>query len=540
MEKTAIIYARVSTVRQAEDGLPIASQIEQAKIKAEAMGAKLLKVFMDEGISGTTSKRPAFQDAVSFCAQASVDYFIVWSTSRFARNKLDAASYKQQLKRHGTRVVYVSCDIDNETDEGWFSESIFEIVDEHYSRVISKDTRRSMLKNAADGYFNGGRIPFGYATVDSGKRKKLEVSPLEAKTTGDIFRMYIEGSGTKEIAMRLNEQGLSRRGKKWEKNTIALLLKNQVYTGHVVFNRTGGMFGAAKPASDWIITKSHEAIVSDEDYLTVQRLFEERAPRENGGSPHSTFVFTGLLRCGKCGSGLQIESANGRSQTYHYYNCRSAQKGLGCGNRRIPARDLDSWLIDILLSKIFTRDRMIDLIKEVREMKGEWARDQQAKLEALEGELRIVERKQAKLFELLELHGKDTPNLGDLTRRLRELKGQREKLEKEIGLTCAQQAPEAEISESEVDSAAELFRGIIKDSDSPKKLRMFFASLIKQIEVKADSVFIEYYPERMVSRAGFDSIPAVHSCAGRWLPERALLRTSVIEAVLPARFGIAA
>jgi site-specific DNA recombinase len=154
MEKTAIVYARVSTVRQADDGLPIASQIEQATLKAAAMGAKLLKVFMDEGISGTTSKRPAFQDAVSFCAQANVDYFIVWSTSRFARNKLDAASYKQQLKRHGTRVVYVSCEIDSDTDEGWFSESIFEIVDEHYSRVISKDTRRSMLKNAADGYFN--------------------------------------------------------------------------------------------------------------------------------------------------------------------------------------------------------------------------------------------------------------------------------------------------------------------------------------------------------------------------------------------------
>jgi site-specific DNA recombinase len=536
MEKTAIVYARVSTVRQADDGLPIASQIEQATLKAAAMGAKLLKVFMDEGISGTTSKRPAFQDAVSFCAQANVDYFIVWSTSRFARNKLDAASYKQQLKRHGTRVVYVSCEIDSDTDEGWFSESIFEIVDEHYSRVISKDTRRSMLKNAADGYFNGGRIPFGFITVESGKRKKLKVEPLEAKTVADIFRTYIEGAGTKEIALRLNKHGLLRRGKKWEKNTVGLLLKSKVYTGHVVFNKTGGTFGAAKPESEWITTKSHEAIVTEEDFMTVQKLFEQRSPRENGGSPHSGFVFTGLLRCGVCGASLQIESAKGRNATYRYYNCRSARIGFGCENRRISARELDEWLIEVILDRIFTRERMIVLIREVLELKGDWERERQAKIDALAGELHIVERKQTKLFDLLELHGKDTPNLGDLTRRLRELKHQRERLEKEAALMLSQAAPEVQISEDEVDAATELFHDIIKNSDNPKKLRLFFTSIIKQIEVKDDSVLIEYHPERLVSRAGFDSVQAVHSGRNRWLPNLVLLRTTKLAIPLPDRF----
>jgi len=519
MGKTAIIYARVSTVRQADDGLPMASQIEQAKMKVEAMGARLLQVFMDEGISGRTSKRPAFQAAVDLCAQQHVDYFIVWSTSRFARNKLDAASYKQQLKRYGTRVVYASCEIDSETDEGWFSESIFEIVDEHYSRVISKDTRRSMMKNASDGYFNGGRVPFGYITVEVGKRKKLEISQPEAKTVSDIFRMYIAGAGTKEVAKRLNEQGLLRHGVPWEKNTVALLLKNPVYTGHIVFNRTGGSYGIAKPENAWISTRAHTAIISDEDFATVQALLEQRAPRENGGSPHSLFVFTGVLRCGKCGSSMQTESAKGRSGIYHYYNCRSAQKGMGCENRRIPAADLDVWLIDCILDKIFTRERMIELIRDVNEMKGDWSRDRQARLDVLEGELFIVGRKQTKLFEVLELHGKDTPNLGDLTRRLRELKLQRESLEKEIIAVDAMTAPEMSIDEHEVDAATELLREIVKTSTNPKRLRQFFSALLLKIVIHADRIIIEYHPERLVSKAGFDSIPVVHSASGRWLPD---------------------
>ncbi len=87
-DKTAVIYARVSTVRQADEELPIASQIEQCKAKAESLGARVDRVFVDEGKSGRTDERQAFQDAINYCELAFPTYLVTWSTSRFSRNKL--------------------------------------------------------------------------------------------------------------------------------------------------------------------------------------------------------------------------------------------------------------------------------------------------------------------------------------------------------------------------------------------------------------------------------------------------------------------
>lgn len=155
MKPRAIIYARVSTAKQAEDGLPVESQIDQCRAKAEALGARIVQVFRDDGLSGRTSRRPAFQEAIEYCEREQVAYFVCWSTSRFARNRLDAALHKKLLEKVGTRLIYASQDF-GESDDAWLAEAIIEVMDEQYSRTIAKDTRRSMRQNAEEGYWNGG------------------------------------------------------------------------------------------------------------------------------------------------------------------------------------------------------------------------------------------------------------------------------------------------------------------------------------------------------------------------------------------------
>lgn len=542
---TAIIYARVSTVRQADDGLPIDSQIEQAKAKAEQLEATVLRVFRDDGISGRTSRRPAFQDAIAYCSAMDVDFFIVWNTSRFARNKIDAASYKALLRQGGTKVVYVTSDIDSETDEGWFSESIFEIVDEHYSRVIARDTRRSMMKNARDGYFNGGHIPFGYAVVPDGKRKKLNPAEPEAQLVRDMFSAYSRGAGTKEIAMQFNAAGRLKRGTRWNKNTVTLILKNPVYAGFIVFNRRDHRAQQTRPMDDWITTRSHEPIVTEEDFMRVQDIMSRRAPRENGGSPHSGFVFTGILRCGKCGSAMQTESATGRNATYRYYNCRSALKGQGCENRRIPAQEFDDWMVASLLDKVLTRERILDMVREVQELSGEWYRERAVRRDAIVTELRQTEAKRSKLFEVLELHGKDAPNLGDLTTRLRSHKDRIEGLEAQLAKLEEEEAPLIDIGENEIARVAEDIREIISTTEDAVKLRTFFSGFVDRIVLEGGVVRVEYNPEKILKLKP-RLMGAVHSEI-RWLPEHCLLgtggiihRTASIAIELPQRWRRAA
>lgn len=513
--KIAIIYGRVSTKGQADEELPIDGQVEACRKKAEQLGAQVAKVYVDAGISGRTDERDAFQDAVLYCKTHQVDYFICWSTSRFARNKIDAALYKRDLEKRGTKVAYVSVNIDGGTNEGWITESIFELFDELYSRQVSADTMRSMMKNARDGYFNGGRVPFGYSAQPEGKRKRLAIDQTEADLVRWIFRTYTEGQGVKSITVQLNQAGRSRRGRKWDKNTVINLLKNDVYTGYVVFNRVNGKTGKVRPRDEWIMTKSHPGIIDQDHFDEVQQTFLDRAPLLAGGTTRSNFVFSGLLRCGRCDATLQTESATGRTAVYHYYNCRSAQRGTGCKHRRLPAADLDKHLIRDILGRMFTEQFLQDMIGSLHLQAGSWIKKRESKRDSLVRELRDVESRLSNLYGVLELHGKAAPNLADLTERMHALRDQRAKLERGLTELEEMDPPALQIEPGDVAELHQLLHAIVTENTDPRKQRAFFSGFITKIVVGEDNCEITYRPDRLVNHAGTQ---LVHS-NGIWLPD---------------------
>lgn len=530
-QKTAIIYARVSTVRQADDGLPVESQIDGGYRKAEALVSDVLKVFRDDGISGRTDERPGFRAAIAYCRTRKVDYFICWSTSRFARNKLDAALYKKELKKCGCRVVYVSVDLDNETDSGWMMESMLEIFDEHYSRQVSVDTLRSMMKNARDGFWNGGRVPFGFHAVSCGRRKRLAALDEEVSTVREVFAMYLRGFGCKVIAQQLNERGRFIRGKRWGKNTVAWVLKNWAYAGYTVFNRKDTVTGRERPRSEWVKTQSHDPIIEEEVFMRVQDILGGRTPVEGNSSARSQHVFTGMLRCG-CGAAMTTESANGNGGRYSYYNCTAAQKGSGCAHRRIRADWFDEWMFESIMDRILTRDRLVDILGELHQLAGEWVKERARRRESIAAELRDTEKRLHKLYDILELHGKEAPNLGDLTERMRDLKKRRDTLESDLVKLEEAAYPAADINESDIAETAEMLRDIVLSGRTPSKLRAFFNGFIKEIVLEDQDVKIEYRPELLVNRAGFDTVRSSEN----WLPELGLSRTKVIRFQLSAKF----
>lgn len=529
--KTAIIYARVSTSKQANDGLPISSQIDQARAKACAMGAEVLRVFKDEGISGRTAQRPAFQEALAFCAARKVDWFVCWSTSRFARNKIDAAECKIRLKAAGTRVVYVTSDVDTSTIDGWFSDSIMEVVDEVYSRQISRDTLRSLMKNARDGFFNGGRLPVGYTAVSDGPRRRLVIVEHEAFVIRRVFSLYLAGAGCKEVSMQLNAAGQLRRGQRWSKNSVAATLKNERYAGITVFNRHARSEGRDRPESEWVRTPSHEAIIDMDTFEKVQALFKLRTASSDTGSPHSMYAFTGLLRCSACGAAMMIETATGRSRLYSYYNCSAALKGRGCSNRRIRADLLDVWLIDKILDELFTPARMAELLQEIHELAGSWIDERRAARANVVRQVRAAEARRDKLFEVMELHGKEAPNLGHIGPRLQQLRAEIEQLE--LQLTAIEEAPDLEVLDVDATALAHFLGNLIRSEDAPNaarphlavnhraaQRRAFFSRCIEAITIDGDHVKIVYKADRLVNPEGF----SVHSRVG-WLPDHRVLPT---------------
>lgn len=518
-EKTAVVYARVSTARQAEDGLPVESQIEQCRAKAAALGAHVREVFRDDGISGRTSNRPGFQAALDYCEEQRIDYFVCWSSSRFARNHIDAALNKRLLDRIGARLVFVSQDF-GESDEAWMIESIVAIMDEQYSRSIAKDTRRSMAKNAKDGFWNGGNVPFGYQAVPMGKRKKLAPVDSEALVVKTVFRWCLDGAGQKEIALRLNEAGVGRRGRQWNKAAVASVLRSRALIGQIVFKDRG---------REIVTPGAHEAILTEEVFHMAQDKISARAPARVGGRPRSDAAFSGILVCGKCGQPMYTETATGRSGArYHYYNCRSFLKGMGCASRRLPVAAFDEFLLDAVATRIFTAENVARIVMDIKAQCGQWARDKQARIDTMADEMAGVERRLRKLYETIEAGA--GLNLADIAPRLRELRAQQDKLRVEIERIDADPGPQTRLEDGDVATAARIFRDILVTAESPAKVREFLRHVLQRAVLDDGSVTLEYLPERIVNtRSGCSQWDV------RWLPDRATLRTDVLYVALPGR-----
>ena len=503
--KRAIIYVRVSTARQADEGISIDAQTDQCKKKAKELGASVLQIFRDEGVTGTSAmKRQAFQRAIHYCAVNDVDYFIVWSTSRFARNKLDAASYKLLLRESGTRLVYASMNIDSDTDEGWFTDSIMEIMDEQVSRQISRDTRRAMLKNAEEGWFNGGRAPFGYQIMTQNKRRKLVPNDAEKTLVQEAFRRFAAGESALAIARSFTSRGYTRRGAEWQAASLSHMLKNRVYLGQTVYNKTSNR--KTNPPEDWVIRQTHEPLLSEEEFENAQRRFQPR--HTAAGSPSSSFLFTGLLRCGRCGKAMVIETATSKTKRrYNYYNCSGARKGCNCIMRRIPAEKIDNYLLNIVIDKLLTQDVVSDFISKAYQKYAEKRAGDAQQRKLLQSELTELRRRRNALFELVEsgLTGSDSRSL------LERLAGydEREQILL-IELDKLDSAPSVEkIPEIDIDSALTTLKNIILNTRNAKKLRILLQSFIQKIDVNPTDVVIHYHPERVIH----DST-GVHSTKG--------------------------
>lgn len=511
--KKAIIYARVSSARQAEDGLPVESQIDQCKAKAKALGATVVRVFRDDGISGRTTRRPAFLEAIEFCELSRVDFFVCWSTSRFARNRLDAALNKRLLDKLNTRLVYASQDF-GETDDSWLAEAIIEVMDEQLSRTIAKDTRRSMQKNAAEGYWNGGTAPYGYesAVAEGGKRRKLQIVETEAAVVRIAYRMYLAGSGCKEVAQWLNHAGLLRRGAPWSKNTMRSLLTNPALKGWTRWRDRG----------QEITARAHAPIVSEEHFEEVARMMKERAPENVGGRPKSEAVFSGMLRCGHCGEAMMTESATGRAGArYHYYNCRSYLHGIGgCESRRVPVAAVDTALVRAICDKVFTAGTLRGLVVELRQQSSDFERQQQERIDAFAVEIADVERRLRRLYESIEADA--GLELGDVAPRLRELRARHENLKRAADALAMETGPAVSMDDGDVWEAARMLREVVETSEESAKLREFMQKIVKKASIQGDEVTLDYWPESIVSAIGGSQ------CGVKWLPEVATGRTKRI------------
>lgn len=534
MAQRVALYLRVSTVRQAEKDLSIPDQRRQATTYCTAKGWSVVAEFEEAGASATDDRRPVFQRMIGdACGPARpFDMVVVHSFSRFFRDAFQSEFYIRKLAKHGVKLVSVT----QETGDDPHSQMIRQIMalfDEYQSKENGKHTLRGMEENARQGFWNGARAPFGYRIIEAERRgdkakKHLDIHPSEADMVRRIFGLYRHGDGqcgpmgVKAIAVYLNERGLHQRnGGRFSLKTVHDILSRTAYVGRHVFNRSDSKTKQDKPEEEWITVKV-PTIIAEADFAEVQALLHSRNPRRMPPRVVSgPTLLTGLAKCATCGGGMTIRT--GKGGRYRYYTCSTCARvgKTACRGRSVPMDRLDELVMAQLTQRLFTKERISELLAKVIERTASSQDDREAQGKALNGELRDIDKRLERLYEAL---GSGAVEADDTFRNhLSGLKQRREDTLRQIAMISRRsQVPSALLSPCKIEAfAAAMAENLANGNIAFRKayLRMF----VGMVEVGDEEIRISGPTDALVlALESADDLSAgvVPSFVQDWRPGR--------------------
>ena len=423
----AALYARVSSDRQDVD-LSVAAQMRALRDYASKNGYMAAREYVDEAESGRIADRPEFRKMIDAASQTNAPFreILVWKFSRFTRKREHAVAFKSMLRRKGVRVVSITEQADD-TPTGKLLEGIIESVDEFYSENLAQEVTRGMREAASRGFWVASRTPYGYnrVMVQDGAKKRpiLEPDPDASDVVKRIFDMAEAGTGMLQISKTLNGDGIaSPAGKRWSKNTVHCILRNEVYTGTLVWGVNGK--GKDDPVR---VEKAFLAIVSKTKFRRVMRLMQTRAPKVvHPRRVGSTYLLSGLVKCKACNRALSGQDA--KSGQFAYYVCQSILKHGkdACETPRLNARRFEELVVGKIRSNVLTDSNIRALVKVVDEQMDGVAAEQRERLETIEDELEEVKRRLGRIWLLVETTDID---MADASARIREHRDRQERLE---------------------------------------------------------------------------------------------------------------
>lgn len=344
----AALYIRVSTQYQIDkDSLPVQRE-ELINYAKYALGIDKYEVFEDAGYSAKNTDRPAFQQMMARLRTGEFTHLCVWKIDRISRNLLDFAEMYSEMKKLGITFVSKNEQFDTSNAMGEAMLKIILVFAELERNMTSERVTAVMLSRAANGQWNGGRVPYGY---DYDKdTTTFTINESEAAVINLIYDTYEANQSLLFVARTLNEKGiLPRSGSPWNPTTISTMLKNPFYTGVYRYNyhdetKSNGNTSNKhlKKKDDWVLVEEHHpAIISPERQQRVLDILENNRRRNRKSAKKyvrkNIHIFAGLLYCGYCGSQMQSTIDRERADGYRpsIYACSRKRRYDDCENKYI-------------------------------------------------------------------------------------------------------------------------------------------------------------------------------------------------------------
>jgi len=378
-----LLYARVSTDKQAQKELSIPAQVAAMQEYAKRNGWRVVGHFIDEGESARTADRPELKRLIQHCKdEKNVDIVLVHKIDRLARNLIDYATIKAILKQKGIKLVSVSEPFDD-NPIGHLLENIIASISEWYSANLGEEIKKANLAKLKRGEWPH-KPPVGYKSAQGENGRVKHVPDLKAAPLiRQAFELFLTGNcSLRTLSEEMHARGMKTRyGRIYSPESIKKVLMNRFYIG--------GLEWQGKEYRG-----RHKPIITPELFYRVQEVLKKRSV-DNGEKGRLEFLLRGVAYCQACGQRLTGEVHPRGS----YYRCLPNLHKKKCEQPYIPVKLLDAQL-EALYERLQPPRKLLELLKvEMHEIAQRRKHIAGKEINTLKRTVEDLENKQLRLLD---------------------------------------------------------------------------------------------------------------------------------------------
>lgn len=474
----AAIYSRKSKFSATGDSIENQIQMckEYALLNLKDKNITEFIEYEDEGYSGGNTNRPRFQELLTDAKAKKFDILICYRLDRISRNVADFSTTLTLLQNYDIDFVSIKEQFDTTSPMGRAMIYIASVFAQLERETIAERVKDNMIELAKTGRWLGGVTPLGYNSkpiiyYDENMKErtmtKLTQNPEELKLVKLIFEKYIELKSLSKLESYLLENRFTtRRGSNFDKAKLRVILSNPVYAkssdsvikylknigvtvygegdnthGFLRYNKQKGLINnngkitrVDRNTSEWIAAISnHTAIIEGDDWIMAQEILLKNKDKFISSTKTHNALLTGILRCSKCGSSMQISHGHKNSSTgikTFYYVCslKKFSKGTRCDSKNCRVDIIDS-LVKNELKKIGCNKKY--LLEQIIKNRNSSNRSKEYSLKNKKIKSLILDNTK-KIDSLINKLSIDDEISDLLVSKIKDLKNENEKLNKEL------------------------------------------------------------------------------------------------------------
>ncbi|MDO4862990.1 MAG: recombinase family protein [Ruminococcus sp.] len=371
------IYARQSVDRA--DSISIEQQIEICTYETRG---EPFREYIDKGYSGKNTKRPQFAQMMSDIREGFIRTVIVYKLDRISRSILDFSNMMAEFSKYGVKFISATEKFDTSSPMGNAMLNICIVFAQLERETIQKRVADSYYSRSRRSFYMGGPVPYGFRkvpTVIGGIHTSMyEPVPEEAEVVKLIYELYSQpNTSYGDVADRLAELGVKKRGKTWERARIRDILVNPIYVRadldiysffsdngaelidppadfigengcYSYKSRTDKRKKSVDISGEQIVLAPNKGIVDSATWLKCRRKCMAKRQVIPSQKAKNSWL-CGKIKCGRCGYALTVKQSAAR----RYLLCSHRMNAKACkGAGTLYAEEVEQLVLSEIKAKL--------------------------------------------------------------------------------------------------------------------------------------------------------------------------------------------